>query len=167
MPVTLNLVQLKNHPIAFGKGLQSTRKCNPIEGTPQPIIVSAVFTLCGRNGIALTGIIQGDLTRSLSSKMHEGCGYRDAIQPSGERGFSTKRGEFSENLDEHVLGQIICFRRVVRHPKTNCVDPVFMQLEQRGECIGVTLQGSTHKSDVRIAGCRGTSVGNHVCFSPR
>ena len=129
MAIALNLVQLKNRPIALGKGLQSTRKGNPIEGTPQPIIVSAVFTLCGRNGIVRTGFIQRDLTRSLSSKMHKGCGYRDAIQPSGERGFSTKRRQFSENLDENILGQIICFRRVVRHPKANGVDPVFVQLE--------------------------------------
>jgi len=164
MPITLNLVQFKNRPIAFGKGLQSARKRNPIEGTPQPIIVPAVFALCSRNGIALTGFIQGDLTRSLSSKVHQGCGHGDSIQPGGQGGFSTKRGEFSENLNKNVLGQIICFSRVVRHPKANCVDPVFMELEKRGESIGVTLQGSTHKSDVRIVGCLGSSVGNHVCF---
>jgi hypothetical protein len=167
MPKALNLVQLKNGPITFGKCLQSTHKRNPIEGAPQPIIGSAVFTLCWRTGIVLTSFIQGDLTRTLSSKMHKSGGHRNAMQPTGQCGFSAKRAEFSEYLNENVLRKIIGFRRVVRHPKADCIYAVFMQLKQRGECIGVTVQGSAYKSDVRIVGCGGTSVGNHVCFSPR
>jgi hypothetical protein len=86
------------------------------------------------------------------------------MQPSGQRGFSAKGTEFSKYLDENILGQIIGFGRVVRHPKANGIYAVFMQLKQRGECICVTVQGSTYKGDIRIVGCERTSVGNHVCF---
>jgi hypothetical protein len=135
VPIALNFVQLKNSAVAVRKSLQSPRKGNPIEGEPQPIIVQARFTPCGRNVFALTRFIERDLTRWLFSKMHKRCRHRDPVQPGGQRGFSAKRTQFSEYPDENILGQIVGFRRVVRHPKKDCVHTVFMLVKQRGECI--------------------------------
>jgi hypothetical protein len=148
VPVALNFVQLKNGPVAGGKGLQSARKRNPIKRKPQPIILPARFTPCGRYGILLTGFIQGDLTRGLFSKMHKRGRHRDPVQPSGQCGFAAKGAQFSEYPDEDVLGQIVGFRCVVRHPKQHSVYAVFMQVKQRGECIWVAFQGSPYKSNV-------------------
>jgi len=162
VPIALNFVQLKNGAIAAGESLQSPRKGNPFEGELQPIILPARFPPCGRQDIVLTGFIQGDLTRGLFSKMHKRCRHRDPVQPSRQCRFPPKRAQFSECPDEDILGQIVGFRCVVRHPKQHSVYAVFMQVKQRGECIWVTFKGSTYKSNVRILGCGRTSVRNHV-----
>jgi hypothetical protein len=148
MSIAFDLVQLKNGPVAVGKRLQRARERNAIEGTPEPIIMPTEFTLRERNGILVTRVIQRDLMGRLPSKMHEGCGHSDTMQPSGKSRFSTKRGEFSEHLYEGILGQIIGLGSVFRHAKDYCVDPVFVQVKQRGERVPIAIQGSSHKTKI-------------------
>ncbi len=148
MSVAFDLMQLKNGPVSLGEHLQRTRERNAIEGTPEPIVVPTQCALSAGNGFQVIRVIQGDLAWRLSSKMHQGGGHSDAMQPSGQSRFSAERGELSEDLNEGILGQIIRLCRVFRHAKDYGIDPVLMHVKQRSECIPIAIQGSSHKTKI-------------------
>jgi len=80
--------------------------------------------------------------------MHKGCGYSDTMQPSGQSRLSTKRRELAEHLNEGVLGQIIRLCRVFRHAEDYCIDPVLVEVKQRGKCLPIAIQCSSHKTQI-------------------
>jgi len=148
VPVALNLVQLKNGPISVRQCVQRSGERNPIEAAPQPLVVPAVFTPGRENSVAFAVVIEGNLWRSLFPKMHESCVDSEPIEPCRQGGFSAKRGQLSEHLDENVLRQVVGLGGVVRHSKNDGVYAVFVHLEKRGKCVCVSVQCSAYKAEI-------------------
>jgi hypothetical protein len=90
----------------------------------QPVVLPSQFSMaaimfdCRR--------FQASFRSRLTSEVHESGIHCYAVEPGRESGFASEGREFSEGLDECFLRQIVCIRRIVRHPKTNSVNAAAM-----------------------------------------
>jgi len=126
MTIAIKLVQLKNCSISEGECFESTFECYPVERVLQAFVMSAKFT-SSRARISAT--IKRGLESCSLPKMHEGSVDGNAVQPSRECGFPSKRVQLTKRLDECFLGQVIRVSGIVCHPETNGVDAASMKIK--------------------------------------
>ena len=73
--------------------------------------------------------------------MHQHDVDRHAVQPGRESGFTTKRPDFAEQLQEGFLGQVFGFRGIRGHAQAEGVHSPFMKTIQDLESLRVALLG--------------------------
>ena len=75
------------------------------------------------------------------AKVHQYRIHRHPVQPGRKRRVATKRGEFSEDVNEGILRQVLRFGDIFRHPQADCHDARFVRLIQHGKSIRVPIPG--------------------------
>src|SRR4029077_8368527 len=148
MPIPSDLMQLKNSPVATRKHLQGTHQRDPIETASQSIIVPPTLPFGEPRTVVFTVFIQRHLATGMLAKMHQGGVHCETVQPRGQCGLASKRRELPECLNEDFLGQVIRFRRVVRHPQADCEHTVLVQMKEGCERICVSIQCFTYQIDL-------------------
>ena len=67
------------------------------------------------DSLKVGALVEGNLAQSFLPEVHKRCIHRHAIDPRGEGRITTKCGEFTEDLNESILGQVLGLGDVARH----------------------------------------------------
>ncbi len=147
MLVAFDFVQQEDGPVPSRQISDCAVQRNAVHRSGQTPIAAAAFT-ADHGRIMARRFVEGNLLQGLLSEMHQHGIHCDAIEPCGQGRVAFKGGEFSEYLQECVLGEVLGFCRVVCHAEAGGIDSGPMSAKQGREGFRVALLGAFHQSQV-------------------
>ena len=87
--------------------------------------------------------------RFIAPEVHQDKIYGKAVQPGAEPALAAKRSDFSKQVNEDFLGQILSLRRIVRHTQTYGIDSPVVAFVQIPDCLRAPISGRARQRIVR------------------
>ena len=82
--------------------------------------------------------------------MHQHQIHRQAVQPGAEATVTTIRSDLPYEMDENILRQIFCFRRIAHYAEADCIDLPVMFYVKLAERAQVAVRNRTRQQIIRI-----------------
>jgi len=147
-----DVVKDEDHAVAGGERGDGALKSYAVDGAGEGEIAAAEVAL-GRVLLrGVDGLFEGDEVKTLFAEVHEDKIDGEAMEPGGEGGFAAEAADLAEEVEEGVLGHVLCLGYVAEHAETEGVDAALVEGVELGKCLSVSVFGGFN--GFRFAGDR-------------
>lgn len=146
MFVSLNIVKGKDRAVA-GRQLTNSFVERYAIHYRHRIGVFRAFDYLYRRFAIVSGLLHLDAT---FAKVHQDLVDGQPVQPGGKGRFTTKASNFSKELNEDFLSEVLSLRDVAGHSQTERIDPAIMTLIKLLKGRHVTLRSFLRQRVIRF-----------------